>query len=132
LAAVEHAESLEQTVRDLCRPATWQGGRVRALRPFEADDARLLAAVTRGEFAIHGFRNRDLRTLLYGACDDPSQTKRQAGKITRQLRLLRAHGLIQKVSQTHRYALTDFGRTAITALQAAKQADTKKLVQLAA
>jgi len=48
------------------------------------------------------------------------------------MRLLRAHGLIQKVPKTHRYMLTDKGRSAIAALLVAMQADTAKLAQLAA
>ncbi len=37
------------------------GGRTNRalLNPLSADDARLLAAISRGEFVIHGFRNRD-------------------------------------------------------------------------
>ena len=132
LAGVEHPEPLGQTVRDLCRSVTWHDRRARALRPFEPDDSRLLTAINRGEFAIQGFRNRDLRVLLYGESTDPQTTKRQAGKITRQIRLLRAHGLIHKVPKTHRYQLTDHGRIALTALQAAQQADTRKLLALAA
>jgi hypothetical protein len=132
LASVDHAEPLEQIVNELCRPVTWHDRRVRALRPFEAEDARLLAAVSRAEFAINGFRNRELRELLYPSSNDALQTKRQAGKITRQLRMLRAHGLIQKVPKTHRYVLTDDGRKALTALQAAKQANTQQLTKLAA
>jgi hypothetical protein len=132
LASVEHAEPLEQTVSELCQPVIWQGRRVRALRPFEEPDARLLAAVTRGEFAIHGFRNRDLRVILFAETSDAAEIKRQAGKITRQLRMLRAHRLIQKVPKTHRYVLTDDGRKALTALQAAKQANTQQLTKLAA
>lgn len=132
LASVDHAEPLEQIVNDLCRPVTWHDRRVRALRPFEPEDARLLAAVSRGEFALNGFRNRDLRELLYPLSNDPAETKRQAAKITRQLRMLRAHGLIQKVPKTHRYVLTDDGRKALTALQAAKQANTAQLTKLAA
>lgn len=132
LASVEHAEPLDHTVRILCRPVTWHGRRVRALRPFESEDAQLLAAVTRGEFAIHGFRNRDLRAILFGECSDAGDIKRQAAKITRQLRMLRAHGVIQKVPKTHRYVLTDDGRTVLTALQAAKQANIQQLTQLAA
>jgi hypothetical protein len=45
--------------------------------------------------------------------------------------MLRAHHLIQKVSKTHRYQLTKFGRSAITALLTARQADTAKLVAAA-
>ena len=66
-------------------------------------------AVSRGEFLIHGFRNRDLRTILYGSAEK-SEQRAQAGKVTRLLSILRAHGLIAKVPKTHRYQLTEKGR----------------------
>jgi hypothetical protein len=44
---------------------------------------------------------------------------------------LRAHGLIRKVPKTHRYLLTDKGRTTITTLLAARYADTNKLIDAA-
>ena len=100
-------------------------------------DSRLLAAVIRGEFALNGFRNRDLRPLLFGdgtgsAPDVPAdEARRQSAKITRLLRLLRGHGLIQKVPKTHRDTLTGLGRQTITALQIAQQTSTHKLAKLA-
>ena len=45
--------------------------------------------------------------------------------------LLRAHGLIRKVQKTHRYVLTKEGTQAITALLAARAADTAKLITAA-
>jgi hypothetical protein len=133
LAAVEVQESLAETVQSLCQPLIWEGRRVRGLAPFIPGDASLLAAVLQGQFALQGFRNRDLRALLFGqASVDPREHKRQAAKVTRLLRLLRAHGLIDKIPRTHRYQLTSHGRTAITALLAAQRASTYKLAQLAA
>ena len=44
----------------------------------------------------------------------------------------RAHGLIRKVSGTHRYQVTASGWAIITALLAARQADVEKLIALAA
>ncbi|TXI07715.1 MAG: hypothetical protein E6Q76_08155 [Rhizobium sp.] len=132
LAAVEHDQSLEATVQTICEPTVFQGRRVRALQPLSPEDSLLLASIIRGEFAINGFRNRDLRPLLF---DDvptpPEQIKRQAAKITRLLRLLRGHGLIQKVPTTHRYTLTTKGRQTIVSLQAAKHASAEKLSKLA-
>jgi predicted transcriptional regulator len=46
--------------------------------------------------------------------------------------MLRAHGLIKKVPRTHRYHVTDKGRTIITALIAARNADASKLAKIAA
>lgn len=109
------------------------GKRVRALQPWSAGDAELLAAVTRPEFAINGFRNRDLREVLFGPAPvSPEETRRRSAKVTRQLRMLRAHGLILKVAQTHRYQLTTGGRTVLAALHAARQANAEQLAKLAA
>ena len=54
--------------------------------------AALLVAVSRGEFALAGLRNRDLRRLLFPANSTTAEQRQQAAKITRQLALLRAHG----------------------------------------
>ena len=133
MAAVDNRASLGQVTSPLCQPTQWQGRRVRALNPLSPDDLRLLTAVNRGEFNINGFRNRDLRTLLHGtAPTDPAEARRQSAAITRRLRLLRGHGLISKVTKTHRYVVTEAGRLAIAALLAAQQADAEKLTQLAA
>ncbi len=43
-----------------------------------------------------------------------------------------AHGLLKKVSGTHRYVLTSKGRQITTALLAARQADVGRLTKLAA
>jgi hypothetical protein len=133
IAAVEDTTSLGDLASQLCQPVQMEGRRVRALNPFSLEDAKLLEAVNRGEFAINGFRNRDLRPLLFGSAEaSKDEIRRQASSITRKLRLLRGHGLIRKVSKTHRYMLTDRGRSAIAALLVARQANIDKLAQLAA
>ena len=50
----------------------------RALNPWSDQDARLLEAVNRGEFAINGFRNRDLRALLFSTKGREQEQKRRA------------------------------------------------------
>lgn len=132
LAAVNHDQPLGETVKQLCEPTKLNGRRVRALQPLNSDDSRLLAAVNRGEFVINGFRNRDLRVLLYGTAVAAAELKRQGARTTRQIRMLRAHGLIRKISKTHRYILTPKGRLTINALLAAQQASPQQLAQLAA
>ncbi len=108
------------------------GRRVRALNPLADDDARLLTAVGRHEFLINGLRNRDLRPWLYGqsgAVSAGEQRKRSAA-VTRKLRLLRAHGLLEKVAHSHRYLVSAAGRQAITALLAVRNASTEQLTKL--
>ncbi len=48
------------------------------------------------------------------------------------LRLLRAHGLVQKVTGTNRYVVSDKGRPTITALLAARKANVEQLTKPAA
>lgn len=132
LEAAEETVPLSTYTDRLCRPVRWKGKRVRALRPLEADDHALLAAVNRGQFTLHGFRNRDLRSLLYtGKNYTKEDLRRQSSAVTRKLRLLRAHGLIRKVPRTHRYILSPRGRTGITAILTARQANTATLLNAA-
>ena len=93
----------------------------------------LLAAVSRGEFTLNGLRNRDLRRVLFGAEDavPPEEVRRRAGRVTRQLRLLRAHGLLQKVAHTHRYQVTAQGREILTAILSARHTPIAQLAQAA-
>jgi hypothetical protein len=133
LATVDESTSLAEAVRPLCKPTRWKGRGVRGLQPFKNDDAKLLAAISRGEFLISGFRNADLRPLLFGAAETSrDEARRQSARVTRLLRMLRAHGLIRKIPKTHRYRLTHDAQTAITALTAAQQATIKTLTHLAA
>ena len=132
LAAVDHDQPLEEAVKTICEPTVFKGRRVRALQPLSPDDGLLLATVIRGEFAINGFRNRDLRPFLFtDAGTAPDELKRQGAKITRLLRLLRAHGLVQKVPKTHRYTLTKKGHQSIASIQIAKRANAEQLSKMA-
>jgi len=129
LAATASPQRLQEVAEPLCRPVR-RPQRARALNPLSSADAALLAAVQRGEFALNGFRNRDLRQLLHGdKPGDAAAARRQSAQVTRQIRLLRAHGLVKKVTGTHRYLVTDKGRSSITAILAARQADTAKLAE---
>ena len=132
LATVAEKTAVGEATQDLCRPVFRDGRRYRALNPWNESDAALLAAVSRGEYAINGLRNRDLRQHLWPKAATPDQQRRRAAAVTRRLRLLRAHGLLRKVTGTHRYILTENGRRLTTALLAARQADVEQLTALAA
>jgi hypothetical protein len=134
LAAVDDETPLATIFDEVCKPATYHGRRVRALRIGQAEDVELLEAISHGEFMTAGFRNRDLRRLLY---PDTQRTNKEAerrltAKVGRQLRMLRAHGLIQKVQKSHLYRLTDKGRLLAAALFAARTASIKQLLGRAA
>jgi len=131
-ASVDDDTTLEELITRLQTHTIWHGRRVRALRPF-ADDSALLAAVTRGEFAISGFRNRDLQAILFlSPTSSPQQARQRSAWVSRKLRLLRAHGLIHKVPGTHRYQLTSSGRKVTTAIATALRSTVRQLTPMAA
>ena len=116
----------------LAQPTIRNGKRVRALRPWASDDIALLEAVNRGEFTINGLRNRDLQALLFSApAGSEKEKRRRSAAISRKIRILRAHGLLQKVPRTHRCQVTTAARKAITALLTATQATLAQLSSLA-
>lgn len=99
-AGIDDGTTLEELIRRIGQPRPWRGRRVRALRPF-ADDGTLLEAVGRGEFALHGFRKRDLQTIFFPrAAHSPQGARRRSAWVSRKLRLLRAHGRITKITGT--------------------------------
>jgi len=132
LAAANDATTLSEEALTICQPVWQEGRRYRALNPFNETDAQLFQLVNDGCWLIKGFRNRDLRQHLFKPTTDQKVRRRQAAQITRRLALLHAHGLIAKVSRTHRWQVTTRGRRLLTAVLAARSATTDQLVSLAA
>jgi hypothetical protein len=96
----------------------------RALRPISPPESRLFAVVLRGEFHLQGVRNRDLRAALAPpAEDEPAQHRRTAARTTRQLSLLRAHGLIYRVGRTNYYRPTQKGQEVMNTALKFRQTD---------
>jgi hypothetical protein len=132
LASVRAGQSAGQLARVVCRAICKDGRRHRALNPWADEDATLLELISRGEWTMSGFRNRDVRAALYPGRVEMVELRRQSGRVTRALARLRAHGIIKKVKGSYRYQLTTQGRQIVTALLAARQADVQKLMALAA
>ena len=132
LAAVDDTTTLAQLTAAIECRVCWKGKSVRALHPFDPDDHALLKVVNRGEFAIHGLRNRDLQALLYPTPPNSASDRRhRSAAISRKLRLLRAHGLIRKLSHTHRYRVTDQGRLILNAILSAHRFTLQQLTAAA-
>jgi len=132
LASTTGKTPLYQEALGVCHLIVLNGRRYRALNPWNDEDGALLEAINRGEFRLNGLRNRDLRKLLYPKTTNKELQDRQAAAITRRLALLRAHGILQKVSGTHRYQLTKTGQRIVTALLAARHCDVDQLTKMAA
>ena len=132
LAAVDETTRLAELTSPLCKRTLAFKEVGASPEPLSHNGRTVLEIVNLGEFAINGFRNRDLQAQLYSSqARSAADRRHRSTRTSRQLRMLRAHGLIKKVTKTHRYQLTDYGRSAITALLAARQADTTKLTAAA-
>jgi len=131
LARVDDSRTVEELTAHIQKPTHWKGRRVRALQPW-GKDRDLLAAVNRGDFLINGLRNRDLQVLLYPqpAVSAPEKRRRSAA-ISRKLRMLRAHGLIQKVPRTHRYQVSAEGRSILLSVLTTARTSLQQLNQIA-
>jgi hypothetical protein len=106
------------------------GRKVRALNPMSAEDAALLAVVSDPKWALNGLRNRDVADALFGAApDDEKERRRRSAKVSRLLRLLRAHGILQKVPKTHRYQVNAKSRDALQGFLAARAAAVEDLAK---
>ena len=97
---------LDPVSKRLCR----QGRYYRGLRPIAPDDSKLFDVICSGQFLLHDLRNSDLRRQLYPQSEkDPAARRQASGRVSRLLRLLRAHHLIAKVSKSHCYRITPQG-----------------------
>ena len=133
LASVDADQRLMELAEHLEKATTWKGKRVRGLHPFSGPDSTLFQLISRGEWALCGFRNSDLQRLLFSQpAESPEEKRRRSAWVSRRLRLLRAHHLIKKMPHENRYHLTEFGRTATSAILAARQATVSHLNSMAA
>jgi predicted transcriptional regulator len=73
-----------------------------------------------------------LRPRLFPGRHSAQEEQRLAARVSRLLRLLRAHGLIKKLGKTHRYQVTKRGREIIAALQTARRTKLDALLEIAA
>jgi hypothetical protein len=133
LSAVEDTTPCAKLFDAVSRPVFEHNRRFRALRLNDAADLALLDVISRGEFATAGFRNRDIRSLIHHSPINLTapDIRRLSAKTSRQLRLLRAHGVIKKISKTHRYRLTPRGQLLTAALHATRRANIKVLLEAA-
>ncbi len=129
LAVVEVSSPAHALLDGVSRPVKKDQRPYRALRPVSPSEAAVFAAVLKGQFLVKGFTNRDVREQVDSAkSTDPRERRRASGRTTRRLRLLRAHGLIRKVSGTRYYRVTPKGHQVMTAALKLREADVAKLV----
>jgi len=128
--SVDDSRTVEELTAAIQTATRWNGRRVRGLRP-RGEDQDLLAAINRGDFLITGLRNRDLQKLLYTSEPaSPIERRRRSAAVSRKLRMLRTHGLIQKVPRTHRYQVQGSARPILAAILTTARTSVHQLNQL--
>lgn len=102
------------------RPIVQNGRRYRALRPITPEESLVFRTVLRGEHHVQGLRHGDLQRVL---ADPASTPRRLSARVSRCLRRLRAHGLIQKVGHTRYYRVTPKGQQVMSTALAFRDTD---------
>lgn len=118
-------------INSLLLPVTKNNKRTRGMNPL-GKDAEILRSIANGSYQINGFRNRDIRYLLFPNLKEKNEIKRCSAKISRHFKILRDHGIIKKVPRTHRYLLTNKGTQLISALSALQNIKVSDIVKAAA
>ncbi len=133
LATLDTTTRLGDLMAPVSRRRRRNGRTVRPVRVWTDEDQALFAAIHRPEFLLAGFRNRDLAQLLYPRDQATADGRRRAAaRISYRLRVLRAHGVIAKVTRTRRYRTTERGRQIITAALVSQNVTVAQLTNAAA
>ena len=113
-----------EAIDRLCRSQSKAGRHVAAFNPVTAENVALFTSLLAGEFAINGFRNRDLQGKLYSApANNPAEIKRRTHRTSRLIAKLRGHGLIAKVTNSRLYRVTQNGVKAMWAAVRCRRID---------
>lgn len=132
MSAVEEKTRLEDLLKSVDAPLLHNGKRVRSLDVF-GKDKELLRAISDPAFNVHSITNKELQKILKGTAWAKNMIDKQlSGRISRHLRLLREHGLIEKLPNQRKYTLSDKGRKITAALDAALATSVNDLLKNAA
>lgn len=104
LSAIEDPRNGRDKLDKLSQPVRKEGRSQPGCNLFDADEEALFAAIAGAESNIRGRQNKALRRLL---------PDNNSGQISRLLRRLRVHGLIQKAGHTCKCYRTRFGKAVI-------------------
>ena len=131
LSMLEDESPAHKLIDEITCHLTQNGRRFRALDPT-GKDRELLQLMGSPEFRISGVTNKMLRQRLSNTRFGSGRTDKQlSAKISRHLRLLRAHGIIRKLPKQNRYQLTIKGVKLTNILNAFLAASTEKLMKMA-
>jgi hypothetical protein len=104
ISTIEDDKAGTDKLNRISRPVEENDRSYRGFNFFDAEDEELFQALSRGEFNISGFQNKDLRRRVKG---------KNTGQVSRLMKRLRTHGMIKKIGRTYKY-LTGLGKQVIS------------------
>ena len=111
ISAFDNKEVGRKRLDDISKSKTIQNRNYKGFNFFSKFDLSILLAISRGEFNIMVFRNKQLQKLL----------DLTSSQISRLIKRLRIHKLIRKVPNAYRYYLTSLGKQTIIMSQKVKE-----------
>ena len=90
-----------------------KGKTVTGFNVWSPETVLIMETICDGRYFINGFRNKDIRQLIF---PDIKDQRKLGSKTSRMLKKLRQHGLIKKVPKSRRYTVTSKGRRVMGAL----------------
>jgi hypothetical protein len=132
LAAMEEDLTVEELLSQISK-SIMKGGRPFRGLEVTGKDMDLLKAIADPRFSVDAITNKYLRESLAGSSWANGLTgKSLSARVSRNLRLLREHGIIKKLPKQNKYMLTDKGRLLTTAINQFLGAKISDLSRLAA
>ena len=104
ISTIEDDKAGTDKLNKISQPVEENDRSYRGFNFFDAADEELFEALSRGEFNISGFQNKDLRRRVKG---------KDTGQVSRLMKRLRTHGMIKKIGRTYKYYLTGLGKQVI-------------------
>ena len=106
-------KSVLDEIGEICDGTTVNGERAAGFNVWSPGVVRIMEAICGGKYIINGFRNRDIREVVFAGQEDE---KKRSAKTSRRIKKLRNHGLIKKVPRSRRYLVAHKGRRIMGAL----------------
>ena len=106
-------KSTLEEIGKICSCKKVNGKTVTGFNVWSPETVLIMETICDGRYFINGFRNKDIRKIIFPDIKDPGKL---GGKTSRLLKKLRQHGLIKKVPRSRRYTVTSKGRRIMGAL----------------
>ena len=110
LASVADPRPGYDDLKTLTERRRQEGRNYAGFNPAREEEARLFAAVLAGDYIAQGFRNEDIRTLVYRESARAPGYRKHSAAVGRVLKRLQVRGMVAKVPRTRRWRVTSEGR----------------------